>query len=148
MTSCRKPIDRVLSPPPGNPDALLQFACNSYFFQHFQKRLWKMRARTTPLPSSSLPPPPPPPPRPPGESGKRPDVVTGRGQVGAINWCRPLSPSHSDRVPGEIKRREVELDPQVSPEEIMGREVELGCKSWTSFASGCSSTAVQRTLSL
>ena len=28
-------------------------------------------------------------------------------------------------VPGEIKRREVELDPQVSPEEIMSREVEL-----------------------
>ena len=52
------------------------------------------------------------------------------------------------RVPGEIKRREVELDPQVSPEEIMRREVELGCESGTSFASGCSSTAVQRTLSL
>ena len=30
----------------------------------------------------------------------------------------------------------------------MSREVELGCESWTSFASGCSSTAVQRTLSL
>ena len=29
------------------------------------------------------------------------------------------------RVPGEIKRREVELDPQVSPEEIVSREVEL-----------------------
>ena len=52
------------------------------------------------------------------------------------------------RVPGEIKRREVELDPQGSLEEIMSREVELGCESWTSFASGCSSTAVQRTLSL
>ena len=52
------------------------------------------------------------------------------------------------RVPGEIKRREVELDPQVSPEEIMSREVELGCESWTSFASSCSSTAVQQTLSL
>ena len=35
-----------------------------------------------------------------------------------------------------------------SPEETMSREVELGCESWTSFASGCSSTAVQRTLSL
>ena len=35
----------------------------------------------------------------------------------------------------------MELDPQVSPEEIMSREVELGCESWTSFASGCSSTA-------
>ena len=52
------------------------------------------------------------------------------------------------RVPGEIKRREVELDPQFSPEEIMSREVKLGCESWTSFASSCSSTAVQRTLSL
>ena len=52
------------------------------------------------------------------------------------------------RVPGEIKRREVELNPQVSPEEIMSREVELGCENWTYFASGCSSTAVQRTLSL
>ena len=38
-----------------------------------------------------------------------------------------------NRVPGEIKRREVELDPQVSPEEIMSREVELGCESWTFF---------------
>ena len=30
--------------------------------------------------------------------------------------------------PGEIKRREVVLDPQVSPEEINSREVELGLK--------------------
>ena len=42
----------------------------------------------------------------------------------------------------------MELDLQVSPQEIMSREVELGCESWTSFASSCSSTAVQRTLSL
>ena len=42
------------------------------------------------------------------------------------------------RVPDEIKRREVELDPQVSPERILSREVELGCESWTSFASSCS----------
>ena len=43
--------------------------------------------------------------------------------------------------------REVELDLQVNPEEIMSREVELGCESWTSFASSCSSTAVrQRTV--
>ena len=33
--------------------------------------------------------------------------------------------------PGEIKRREVVLDPQVSPEEIKSREVELGCESWS-----------------
>ena len=52
------------------------------------------------------------------------------------------------RVPGEIKRREVQLNPQVSPEEIMSREVDLGCESWTSFSSGCSSTAVQWRLSL
>ena len=37
--------------------------------------------------------------------------------------------------PGEIKRREVVLDPRVSPEQIMSREMELGCESWTSFAS-------------
>ena len=36
---------------------------------------------------------------------------------------------------GEIKRREVVLDPQVSPEEIKIREVELGSESWPSFAS-------------
>ena len=35
--------------------------------------------------------------------------------------------------PGEISRREVVLDPQVSPEEIMRKEVELGSESWTSF---------------
>ena len=53
---------------------------------------------------------------------------------------------------GEIKRREVVsvcvLGPQVSPEKIMSREVELGCESWTFFASNHYSTAVQRTLSL
>ena len=45
----------------------------------------------------------------------------------------------------------MELDLQVSPQEIMSRELELGCESWTSFGSSCSScssTAVQRTLSL
>ena len=31
--------------------------------------------------------------------------------------------------PGEIKRREVVLDPHVSPEEIKSREVELGSES-------------------
>ena len=50
--------------------------------------------------------------------------------------------------PQEIMSREVELDPQLCPQEIMSREVELGCESWTSFTSSCSSTAVQRTLSL
>ena len=37
--------------------------------------------------------------------------------------------------PGEIKTREVVLDPQDSPEEIKSREAELGSESWTSFAS-------------
>ena len=55
---------------------------------------------------------------------------------------------YTHRVPGESKRREVELDLQVSLEEIMSREVELGCESWTSFASCHSTTAVQRTLCL
>ena len=35
--------------------------------------------------------------------------------------------------PGGIKTREVVLDTQVSPEEIVSREVELGSESWTSF---------------
>ena len=47
-----------------------------------------------------------------------------------------------------MKRREVVLDPQVSREEIKSREVELGCESWTFFASSFYSTAVQRTLDL
>ena len=59
-------------------------------------------------------------------------------------WCWTLNL----RDPGEIKRREVVLDPVVRPEEIMNREVELGCENWTFFASSCYSTAVQRTLSL
>ena len=33
--------------------------------------------------------------------------------------------------PGEIKRREVVLDPQESPEEIKSREAELGSECWT-----------------
>ena len=56
--------------------------------------------------------------------------------------------SSADEVPQILKRREVELDPQVSAEEIMNREVELDYESWTSFISSHSSTAVQRTLSL
>ena len=80
-----------------------------------------------------------------------------------MGWCLPLldsytrqdegqlsssSPVCHSEGPGEIKRREVVPDPVVSPEEIMSREVELGCESWTFFASSCYSTAVQRTLSL
>ena len=47
----------------------------------------------------------------------------------------PLAAPWSCRVPGEDKRRKVELDPQVSPEEIMSKEVELGSESRTSFGS-------------
>jgi len=36
----------------------------------------------------------------------------------------------------------VELDLQVSPEEIMSREVELGCESLTSFASNSNATDI------
>ena len=54
-------------------------------------------------------------------------------------------PSTRFQARSKDKRREVELDLQVSPEE-MSREVELGCESLTSFASSCSSTAVQWTL--
>ena len=50
--------------------------------------------------------------------------------------------------PGEIKRREVVLDPVVSTEEIMSREVELGCERLTFFASSSYSTAMQQTLSV
>ena len=50
--------------------------------------------------------------------------------------------------PGEIKRREVELDPQVSAEEIRSMEVELGFESWTSFRFSCFPTAELRTLPL
>ena len=42
-------------------------------------------------------------------------------------------PDITTLVPGEIMRREVELDPQVSHEEIMSREVELGCETWDLF---------------
>ena len=39
----------------------------------------------------------------------------------------PVSPSRDSFAgPGEIKRREVVLDPQISPEEIKSGEVELG----------------------
>ena len=54
--------------------------------------------------------------------------------------ARSVPPTH--RVPGEIKRREVELDPQVSPEEIKSREVELaGLRKSDFFCFRCYSTA-------
>ena len=39
-----------------------------------------------------------------------------------------LAHSLQSQSPGEIKTREVVLDPQVSPEEIKSREVELGLR--------------------
>ena len=56
---------------------------------------------------------PPPPPHPPHPPPKKTEEER-RGAGGYIHM-----------VPGEVKRREVELDPQISPEEIMSREVEL-----------------------
>ena len=58
--------------------------------------------------------------------------ISARKQMNLQVWRRSIN-SHGKiiypyKVPGEIKRREVELDLQVSPEEIMSREVELGCK--------------------
>ena len=76
------------------------------------------------------------------------DALNAGPNVLTAGPFQQIPATHFCRVPGQIKRREVELDLQVGPEEIMSREVELGCESWTSFASGCSSTAVQRTLSL
>ena len=72
-------------------------------------------------------------------TGSRRDQEEGRGAVPSSyrvqarsrggRWCWTLKL----QGPGEIKRREVVLDPVVSPEEIMSREVELGCESWTFF---------------
>ena len=60
-----------------------------------------------------------------------------------------LDPQES---PEEIKSREVVLDPQESPEEIKSREVEQGggaeLRKLDFFCFGCYSTAVLRTLSL
>ena len=50
--------------------------------------------------------------------------------------------------PGEIRKTEVVLDPQESPEEIKSSEVELSSEFWTVFCFSCSATAVLRTLSL
>ena len=49
--------------------------------------------------------------------------------------------------PGEIKRREVVLDPQVSPEEIKSMAVELGLRVGFFFFS-CIPAAELQTLSL
>ena len=70
-----------------------------------------------------------------------------RGSSGQVSKEK-VDEEAKHKVPGEIKRRQVELDLQFGQEEIMSREVELGCKSLTSFALSCSLTAVQWTLSL
>ena len=58
--------------------------------------------------------------------------------------------THTKKItqsPGEFKRREVVLDPHVSPEEIKSWEMELGSKvDFLCFS--CFSTAALRTLSL
>ena len=50
-----------------------------------------------------------------------------------VSWT--LTKLETFAGPGEIKRREIVLDPQVSPEEIKSREDVLGSESWTSFVS-------------
>ena len=50
------------------------------------------------------------------------------GVLRPVNQCSYIRANANDSLqsPGEIKRREVVLDPQVSPEEITSREVVLG----------------------
>ena len=72
---------------------------------------------------------------------KKLDSFAGPGEIKRREVV--LDPQES---PEEIKRREVELDPQESPGEIKRREVELGSGSWTIFCFSCSSKAVLRTL--
>ena len=50
-----------------------------------------------------------------------------RVQGGEVSWTLTKK-LDTFAGPGEIKRREVVLDPHVSPEEIKSREVELGLK--------------------
>ena len=88
-----------------------------------------------------------------------PSSVPDAGMIKALN-VRESTQKDSWRdgaakVPGEIKRsRDLEEGGGAGPsswprrDHMMSREVELGCESWTSFASSCSSAAVQRTLSL
>ena len=51
-----------------------------------------------------------------------------------VSWIF-MKKLYSFAGPGEIKRREVVLDLQESPEEIRSREVDLVSESWTSFTS-------------
>ena len=43
-----------------------------------------------------------------------------------VRWARRVQGSRRDQKIKRSERREVELDPQVCPQEIMSREVELG----------------------
>ena len=56
-------------------------------------------------------------------------VVQSRGEIKRkeVSWTLRKK-LDTFAGPGEIKKREVVLDPQVSPEEIKSREVELGLK--------------------
>ena len=80
----------------------------------------------------------------------RETFITGIARVHDV-YKGALTTTILYKVPDEIKRSRGgrwSWTFKLSPKEIMRREVELGCESWTSFASSCSSTAVQRTLSL
>ena len=71
-------------------------------------------------------------------------VLEGSSSCSAITWYNKwLSLREGQRTrfqarskDQEIKRREVELDLQDGPEEIMSREVEVSCESWTSLGNG------------
>ena len=68
-------------------------------------------------------------------------VLTGAAGDIFFSGSTFCTESYFAQSPGEIKRREVELDPQVSPEEIMSRKVELGYESWTFLLVTLPSTA-------
>ena len=74
---------------------------------------------------------------------KKLDAFVGPGEIKRRDVV--LDPQVS---PEEIKRREVVLDPQVSPEEIKSREVVLGLKVGLLLHLSCFSATELRTLSL
>ena len=78
--------------------------------------------------------------------GQSPGEIKGR----EVSWTL-MKKLDTFAGPGEIKRREVVLDPQESPEEIKSREVELGSENWIClllqlFLNSCATDIVLVTL--
>ena len=76
-----------------------------------------------------------------------PETRRDQEEGGELDFHEEMD-NHLRVSPGEIKRREVVLDPQVSPGEIKSRKVKLGSESRTTFCFSCSSAAMLRTVSL